>query len=1517
MLNLSSIRRMLLRHWPIILPYALFCFVVRDWFRPGLILGEDQQTLLWANLDNLRHSLPWPQAWDPTYSFGTSQQLHMNMAPILFLGSLLAAFGCTWPVFERLLLLYPLTIFIVLGPYLFLYRISRSSYAAAMGATVCALNTWTVGLIERGHIPSLMAASLIPLVLLQASEMNARSSMRRAALLALTITVQVAYDIRYAYLAVVSALLLVLIRTLMKVRRPMQVVASAGTIGRCILWLGVLNLYWIVPSIVVSPTLPSGYTTTDGFVAGSHEEDLVHSFTTLYPFYHHILSSNPFERAPSEWGFAVLTLFALVGFSFASRRPIVRFCVLLWVISVIFISGPLSVFGALNLQFFAHVPGANMFRDVTKVISLSSLMIGCGVALAIMWLPRLSAASKRFRFLGKPQLIAGLFFALYVVLMSDSLNPLRFSNFRTYTLTESDRRLASFVSQKAQPGAILFFPAVPIWETSTPEHRMIPGSEIATLPFPVGIVPYADDPADILSTYRSPLLPSLLCQLGVRYVMLQPDPYSNIYEPWQYGIERGETFDFFRSQPWLKPIDIGEGQLGAESRYVAFSLQSCKQTSTLAFIAPRPVGFNGSSSALDALAGTPWWSERSAVVLGSQSTPRIFQRLGNIINAPYWSSKNRLEFSSDDQDRDSLNHAVSQVSLFRRHDYVGFAFNPNTPSPVGSAFSSPGTGKAWFTDSAGGRADVHALLVPNTADLGILSEHRVSALAPALRSSKPSETLFRTADFEAFVDSAVTSGVFGSPHPWIHPTDVPLTIALSNPLPVSVTADVEFSAAADAFPTGEVITATLNDTQRRTWVPPLIPFGFSNLERRVILRELTLTPGVSSLILQVESRDGRATKPFFVAPEVAITNVSLGSVPERVEALPTSIRRSQTGLRLVTNPPKSFVGLALSRWRLQDHIGISLTRRPHITMRYLAPASPVAYRMIFGISYQGNTAEYPVVLAPTSSIETIDLFDHVREALNDRLIAERRAHALDYAWLFRSFQEPELQASDYRLEYIDFQVSEPGDTGVQGRPGELDALRIEIARGALGGLIRNDLTQAMGSTILAPRNVHATNLEIVKIERRSRDLNFVLSLPASNQEASPSELHAGDSVSLQLVNGDRITGSIREETPSLLVIDQPDGELAVNRSSILTMQGRISKVQKALSFEIPISMPTESERLDFDLHTEHNLKSEFILHVLDRNSGKTYRVVPRDRLAGLDNSHDLPPTWLSIIARADEISAAPIGLPVARSAPPSSIASWTHYQLDLPAIFASEVPGVNDPEVTSIEFHLSVLPSNQLSARLSTEVNLADLSFVDWEDPFGSMRAETSVGLPELMIDGGSAKLQNFVPSASDGFADFASARIRTNPGFHVIEIRSGADRHIQAALVGHGRPKTYDSAVVTNVARPSQSEVLGRLQTSGGLLAYMQTYSSGWAVALLPDGVHANGELVHDFLISARYFVDMNDHVILNGFLNGWFIPAHHGTIVFLFLPSLYERLGIVLEAAAILALIVLSRRITHARAR
>lgn len=537
--------RVLRRHWPIVVPFVLAVTMCRAWFIPGLITGDDFTS---HDAGDLLRLFPWGSAWDSSMLFGFPSE-NIPSFPLWAMAGLLAHMGASWGIIERLLWLFPWLILVIISPYALTYCLTKSAGASALASTMFAINTWTVGLIQRGHLASLVAASVMPLAFLALFEILRGRSAKAPLLFGLIILFQAVYDVRYAYITCLGCVVASIFMALQVIRRRrMWGRVATAVVMTCVSVL-VLSLYWLAPQIVYPMQLPSGYGGIAEFLAVSAAHSLSRSLALYFPYYRYIVGESSFAVADPPLYFYLLTAAVVISAIVSLRTTYGRAFVVVAVFAAVVVAGPDSFAGWFDRLLFLHLPGMKLFRDISKWMSLEMLAAAVLVAFGFAKLERIFTSRLR-RFVP----ITGFALALvaYVAIMNQAWNPHRGSNFSVTSMREEDVATTDLINRAADGRRILFFPHFLPRYSSTVKRPLVSGGEINSFMRPFGFGALSPDVSDLFAFYDNRLAPGLLRFLGVQYVIVPDDPDQTLYTPWGFDVSRSSIISFLDKQPWLQ-----------------------------------------------------------------------------------------------------------------------------------------------------------------------------------------------------------------------------------------------------------------------------------------------------------------------------------------------------------------------------------------------------------------------------------------------------------------------------------------------------------------------------------------------------------------------------------------------------------------------------------------------------------------------------------------------------------------------------------------------------------------------------------------------------------------------------------------------------------------------------------------------------------------------------------------------------------------------------------------------------
>jgi hypothetical protein len=927
--------------WPILIPLVYAFSVFHAWFGSGLIIGDDQFRF---SHDVLASSFPWRSAWDGSFAFGHSTADSSPAYPLWSIAGLLARAGADFALIERAIWLWPLFLCLAIAPFAFALRITRNAWAAAIAACVFAVNTWTIALVQRGQIPSLVAYALIPFAMLAFESLLERRRAATAVRFAALFTMQIIYDLRYAYITAIACAMMWLIGALRVsmdrssreagARRPGFAMAAVWTIAAA----AAFNAYWILPQLVAPTHLPVGYDTLRYYLSASSYESLAHAAALFYPFYHYYQGGDPFAVAPVEAAFFALPILAALAAFAAWRNPWALPLAAIAIIGVATTSGPHSPFGPLNQFAFLHVPGMKLFRDSSKFTSLVAFGYAGLFALGFAWM--ISRIRDR---IGAPArwtepLAACAIVVAYIVLMRDAYDPQRASNFAATTLSADDIAMQAYLDKSPDYFRTLLFPTWRPHLVGSERHPVVSADYILDYAAADGglgdLFPTA---ANLFDRLSSPVTPVLLAQAGVRYIVVDDDPLKQLYEPYQFDIEYAESVDFFRARPWLHEV-------ATFGRYVVFAV-SLPQAPR-AFFASTVRQIAGAPASLVAVTGTPDWGLRAGLLLSDPSSPAYAAR---VARADGWTYTMDPVLGAD-----------------------GFAapFNIGAPRHV----------RAW----AGGQ--------PRPQWAATMQRVRMTTPSDLQPDRVPAEPLLPKIPISVDIaDPSILSAPYDDPRPgvhWIGMTESVAKIPLVNWTGSAVTADVLISGVFAPGAASRDLLASIGRDQRRFSVPA----GGPNAAVETDLRGVRIEPGSNTLTLVVQGissgQSSTAAQHGFqivFADDVRVANATVDA-ETGVAALPHSL----TGRSRVTPDGVAAIvatdggsGEGRAAFALLHGLSVALTAHPTLDLTYQAPREPARAALFVELRRRsdGARAQFVHPLPSGRTKDVVDLLGEVHAAL--------------------------------------------------------------------------------------------------------------------------------------------------------------------------------------------------------------------------------------------------------------------------------------------------------------------------------------------------------------------------------------------------------------------------------------------------------------------------------------------------------------------------------------------------------
>lgn len=1457
----DSARRVLEIHWPILLPAALLGLILHAWFAPGLVVGEDfQAPPIAASFGTLDHSGIWLSSYDMSQG-GFNLQAWWTAFPLWAIVGALHGHGVPWDLIERLFWLWPCYIFVLVFPYRFFLRRNVSPLAAAVGTTVFAVNTWTIALIERGHIPAIIAYALMPLVVDAFINVLRRADYRSSFVFALIVTLQMIYEVRYAFLTVCACFILAIVTFFMS-PKSYDARRTAIAIFFSFIVLGLVNFYWLAPLFLAPVTIVGG-SDLNALAQASGNLSLLNSLALYHPFYHHNAFNNPFAVTPVEAPFLVLTAIAVAGYWWGRHRRFAPAFMVIGLLAVIVVSGPSSSFASAVQFIYGHFLAFAGFRDLTKLMSFIGFANSFGIALAFN---RVIAAVRPTKLRGYGIAICCVAVVAVGLLCNDAFNPLRLSNFTTTAVRPEDKALQEFINNAPGNGRVMLFPARLPTIGGSRKHAIYNGAVAGGVPS-FGSLLSQQGPLDF---YRSTLARQILKEVGAEYFVVIDDP-TNAYYTYDYQIGRDEVLKFFDSLPWMRRLkNIGN--------HVVYAIQG-NIPYRVAFYASCPVSTLSDGRSIDVLSQSELRGDDLGIVAGPQQAPTSdLGLLPNAFVAPIALT------NGQDQAYGMLKGAIASVRYIGKR-YQAFAVTQNamtTPTQservryLDASWTSP-IADRWRVTSQFGQNRISAAPVYMVKLSKRLSEGR-SGIGTALIDARA---------VTAYFSSGIAAGAPGQSYSLTSPSTVNLIDSFDEPIAIDLV--LPGLAAQSLFP-GHV-TVEANGVAHNLAVPGHLGFTSWIPAADAHIQSIILNPGSNTVTLS--SPEGG----IFVSSEPSVMNPKLLGASVPVETLGLRQEPEKDRLKFIVSSSAASGLPARHRIRLMDKLDIPVTHLPSVDLHYSMSSGALSAYLAYGLADPRlGLIELRQPLHNDQTSMAFDVASSLIETYSAIWDAQVTQHAGDVGWLINNyFKTPDWSGSV--LKYVDLVLVKPGVNYQV--PESLSLFDVVVSTGRSqtydGPFESSDQRVNLSGANISLGSGRPFRSQSVARAADILSIDLAHDLPVSMP--APLTLRTGDTVTLQLVNGRTLTGRIISTNSTAILLSVNGQNVQIGRTAIAESLNSSQTAADLITVRIPTDISEDSTQLQFSLNVPIGLSYVVRLGVAGTDS-RTIHGIPATNQTAIE---DVPASW---IRTAPMRSGAVQAIGSITDANPGSMPeeSWSVVTLDLNAIYSAQVPTLAAPHLRWIEFHFKGYP---VSYGFLQPIQISNVrSLVGSERPQHVRSHSAPLTVDDRQLNwksAGIAQYQN-VMRATTG---------QLPSGTHYIQTYGPMASTAQSALVENGSAACVRSS--PNYAMLNDSEVVGLASAQPGLLIGNMTYDSNWRLAVLPMGTRITGNVLLDFFRAFRDFLPPSNHFVVNGELNGWWIDTKKPTVLMLFMPTAISYMAAIMEIPIIILLVALFKRIVR----
>lgn len=434
--------------------------------------------------------------WNGTQGLGKSiiPRLWIDL-PFHFFTVLLSRMGLSWFIIDKLwwgLIL----ILLFFSMYKLSYFIFRKKILAISSSFFYILNTYVIMGFDGGQLGLLLGISFVPFVLLYVYKFFIKPDIFKAVLLSLVISINIVFDLRIAYIAILLCIgLFALLLLIKKISFHWSYVVIIPIIF-------LLHSYWIIPTIYY-PFVLNNYSV----VNNSFENlkffsfaDFTHTISLLHPNWpENLFGKTSFFRTE----YLALPLFTFSILLKKRNRTLIYMLLLIILMGAFLAKGVNEPFGIVYLWLFENIPGFSMFRDPTKWYVF--ILLGYSLLTPYVF----KELFNKYSYIGILLLFIVVLIPLLSTRMKGNITPPRIDN-EMYQLN-------NLITEK--PGKTLWLPTTDIFAYKSNNNVNLIATDILN----------ESSPAGIIRQLKNSRVQEKIRKLGVNFIIIPQDIEQKIF----------------------------------------------------------------------------------------------------------------------------------------------------------------------------------------------------------------------------------------------------------------------------------------------------------------------------------------------------------------------------------------------------------------------------------------------------------------------------------------------------------------------------------------------------------------------------------------------------------------------------------------------------------------------------------------------------------------------------------------------------------------------------------------------------------------------------------------------------------------------------------------------------------------------------------------------------------------------------------------------------------------------------